>query len=289
MLITHKLYNMDCLEGMRKYIEDSSIDLVITSPPYNIKLKARNEYTKNYMDNLSEEAYRGKIKELIEELIRVTKDDGSIWINMKSRYFNEERKVVTATYGSLEPPTWILEYTWGKLYLKNLVIWNYDINSDTKNNKFHPRYEFFFWFTKKAKDYKFFLDEIRVIPKTRDKRNNPKGANPTDVWYIPLVKGNSRERNFHPAQYPEKLVERIMKGCSEEYDTILDPFLGSGTTMVVAKKLNRNCIGFEINSEYVKNTEKRMNLAQKSITEFRTSNTPTIKNVIVNQLEIIKR
>ncbi|NVM04307.1 MAG: site-specific DNA-methyltransferase [Candidatus Helarchaeota archaeon] len=266
---------------MRKYIEKSSIDLIITSPPYNIKLKARNIYTKNYMDSLPEEAYRGKIKELIEELTRITKDDGSIWINMKSRYFNEG-KVVTATYGSLEPPTWILNYTRGKLHLKNLVIWNYDINSDTKNNKFHPRYEFFFWFTKKVKDYKFYLDEVRVTPKTKDKRNNPKGANPTDVWYIPLVKGNSRERNFHPAQYPERLVERIMKACSEEYDTVLDPFLGSGTTMVVAKKLNRNCIGFEINSEYIKNTEKRLNLTQKNLVEFSTAKTQT-------QLEIIRK
>ncbi|NVM05211.1 MAG: site-specific DNA-methyltransferase, partial [Candidatus Helarchaeota archaeon] len=87
---------------------------------------------------------------------------------------------------------------------------------------------------------------------------------------------------FHPAQYPERLVERIMKACSEEYDTVLDPFLGSGTTMVVSKKLNRNCIGFEINSEYVKNTEKRLNLTQKNLVEFSTAKTQT-------QLEIIRK
>ena len=288
MIINHKLYCMDCLEGMRKYIEDSSIDLVVTSPPYNIKLKARNIYTKNYMDCLPEDMYRGKIEELLVELIRIIKDDGSIWINMKSRYMNEKSSVVTANYGSLEPPTWILNFTRGKLFLKNLVIWNYDINSDTKNNKFHPRYEFFFWFTKKVKDYKFFIDEIRVPPKTKDKRNNPKGANPTDVWYIPLVKGNSRERNFHPAQYPEALVERIIKACSNEFDTILDPFLGSGTTMAVAKRLNRSCIGFEINSEYVKNTQKRMNVPQKRLVEFSKQNNLCEDEIILNKLEIVK-
>ncbi|MHA1300003.1 MAG: DNA-methyltransferase [Candidatus Helarchaeota archaeon] len=279
---------MDCLEGMRKHIADSSIDLVITSPPYNIKLKSRNDYTKNYIDNLPEAEYREKIKELIDELARVTKEDGSIWINMKSRYLNEKNEVVTANYGSLEPPTWILNFSRNKLYLKNLIIWNYDINSDTKNNKLHPRYEFFFWFTKQLKNYKFFIDEIRVPPKTKDKRNNPKGANPTDVWYIPLVKGNSRERNFHPAQYPEKLIERIMKACSKEYDTVLDPFMGSGTTMAVAKKLNRICIGFEINKTYVKNTEKRLNLSQKSLADFSNLKKYEADNIILHELEVIK-
>ncbi|MHA1379038.1 MAG: DNA-methyltransferase [Candidatus Helarchaeota archaeon] len=279
---------MDCLEGMRKYLDDSTIDLVITSPPYNIRLKSRNDYTQNYIDNLPEDKYREKIKELVDELVRVLKNDGSIWINMKSRYLNEEKKVVTANHGSLEPPMWLLDYTRGKLFLKNLVIWNYDINSDTKNNKFHPRYEFLFWFTKQLKDYKFNIDYVRVTPKTKDKRNNPKGANPTDVWYIPLVKGNSRERNLHPAQYPEKLVERIIKACSNEFDTVLDPFLGSGTTMVVAKKLNRKCIGFEINNQYVKNTEKRLKLSQKSLTEFSILNKKEKENQTLYKFEMIK-
>ena len=138
------------------------------------------------------------------------------------------------------------------------------------------------------KNYKFNIDAVRVTPKTKDKRNNPKGANPTDVWYIPLVKGNSRERNFHPAQYPEKLIERIMKACSNEGDIILDPFLGSGTTMAVAKKLNRNCIGFEINTEYVKNTAKRMNLSQKSLIDYSANNVSKSENYKQHKFEIIK-
>ena len=201
---------------------------------------------------------------------------------MKSRYMNEENEVVTANNGSLEPPTWILEFTRGKLFLKNMIIWNYDINSDTQNNKFHPRYEFWFWFTKQKKDYKFDVDRIRVTPKTIDKRNNPLGANPTDVWYYPIVKGNSKERNFHPAQFPEKMIERIILSCSNEKDIVLDPFLGSGTTSVVAKRLNRNSIGFEINPNYIMNIKKRMNSNQKSLLNF-------MSNEVENhQIEIIK-
>ncbi|MHA1370332.1 MAG: DNA-methyltransferase [Promethearchaeota archaeon] len=252
-----KLIMGNCLEGLRG-IEDESIDLVVTSPPYNINLKSRNNYTHNYFDNLDELEYRENIKKVINEFIRITHPIGSIWINMKSRWMDEDLNVVSPLKGSLEPPTWILDFTRGRLFLKNLIIWNYDINSDTKNNKFHPRYEFFFWFVKHPRNYFFNVDRIRVPPKTRDKRNNPLGANPTDVWYFPLVKGNSKERNNHPAQYPEAMIERIILSCSNAGDIVLDPFFGSGTTGVVALRLKRNFIGFEIEEEYFKSAINRI-------------------------------
>lgn len=252
-----KLIRGNCLDGL-KAIGDISIDLVVTSPPYNINLKSRNDYTANYFDDLDELAYRNNIRQVLIELARVTKPRGSIWINMKSRWLDADLKTVPATQGSLEPPIWILDFTRGVLYLKNLVIWNYDINSDTKNNKFHPRYEFFFWFVKDPAEYNFELDRIRVPNKTGDKRNNPLGANPSDVWYIPLVKGNSKERSLHPAQFPESMIERIVLSCSNEGDMVLDPFFGSGTTLKVAIKHHRNAIGFEIESTYVQNARDRL-------------------------------
>ena len=252
-----KLIRGNCLEGL-KTIEATSIDLVVTSPPYNINLKSRNDYTSNYFDNLDELTYRNNIKDVMVELARIIKPRGSIWINMKSRWLDENLNTVPAMQGTLEPPTWILDFTRGMLYLKNLVIWNYDINSDTKNNKFHPRYEFFFWFVKDPAEYNFELDRIRVPNKTGDKRNNPLGANPSDVWYIPLVKGNSKERCQHPAQFPESMIERIVLSCSNEGDTVLDPFFGSGTTLKVAVKHHRNAIGFEIEETYVNNALMRL-------------------------------
>ena len=82
--------------------------------------------------------------------------------------------------------------------------------------------------------------------------------NPSDVWNIPLVSGNSHERTEHPAQYPEKLIERIIKAVTNKGDIILDPFMGSGTTAVVAKRLNRDFVGYELNSEYVDIAKKRL-------------------------------
>ena len=82
--------------------------------------------------------------------------------------------------------------------------------------------------------------------------------NPTDVWKISLVSGNSPERTEHPAQYPEELIERIIKVGSNEGDLILDPFMGSGTTAVVAKRLNRQYVGYETEAEYIDIANKRL-------------------------------
>ena len=74
-----------------------------------------------------------------------------------------------------------------------------------------------------------------------------------------MVSGNFEERTTHPAQYPERLIERII-GCStNENDVVLDPFIGSGTTAVVAKKMNRNYIGYEIIQEYIDISNQRIN------------------------------
>ena len=82
--------------------------------------------------------------------------------------------------------------------------------------------------------------------------------NPSDVWKIPLVSGNSIERTGHPAQYPEKLIERIILAATNKKDLVLDPFMGSGTTANVAKKLGRNYVGYETNKEYIDIANKRL-------------------------------
>nr|MDO8115826.1 DNA methyltransferase [Candidatus Sigynarchaeota archaeon] len=126
-----RLVHGDALEGI-KHVTSDSVDLVVTSPPYNINLKSRNNYTENYFDNLDETEYRNRIILIIKELARVVKPSGSIWINMKSRWLDADGRTVSATEGSLEPPTWMLDDSKKTgLFLKNLIIWNYDINSDT--------------------------------------------------------------------------------------------------------------------------------------------------------------
>ncbi len=230
-------------------IPDKSIDLIVTSPPYNIDIKFGNS-TKHgkvvsskgtkYKDNFNEEEYRNMLSKVFGECKRVLKDDGTIWINIKNRYKN----------GAIITPYWIEEY-FSELFLKNVIIWNFDWGGST-SSRFAPRYEYVYWYTKSKENYKFNLDSVKIPALNyRPDRYKTQDKNPSDVWKISMVSGNFSERTSHPAQYPEKLVERIILAGTNENDIVLDPFMGSGTTAAVAKKLNRNFIGYEIVPEYL--------------------------------------
>jgi len=124
------------------------------------------------------------------------------------------------------------------------------------------RWEAILWFVKDIKNYVFNLDAIRVPYLTNDKRIKGKGRNPTDVWYFDRVNNMTKKKLGinHPCVFPEPMIERIIKMSSNPGDIVLDPFVGSGTTMRVARKLNRNSIGIEINPEYRKLICRRLEL-----------------------------
>lgn len=255
MMIKDIIYNKS--SEIMEELPDKSIDLMVTSPPYNIDIKYGNKVVKRkiiaskgkkYNDNLDEDIYREMLSKVFTETKRVLKDDGSIWINIKNRYID----------GQIVTPYWIQDF-FNDMYLKNVIIWNFDWGGST-NLRFAPRYEYIFWYTKKKDSFKFNLDSVKIPALNyRPDRYKSQLKNPSDVWRIPMVSGNFEERTEHPAQYPEKLIERIIQAGSNENDTILDPFMGSGTTAVVAKKLNRFYIGYEIEQEYINMANTRLN------------------------------
>ena len=250
----NKLYHKSS-ENMSE-IEDGSVSLVITSPPYNIGIRYGNKHENGraveskgvkYKDELSEEEYLELLRRVFQECKRVLKKNGSIWINIKNRYKDD----------MIIPPFWLLEL-FKDMYLKNIIIWNFDWGGST-NKRFAPRYEYVFWFTKDKNEYIFNLDDIKIPALNyRPDRFPSQWKNPTDVWYIQMVSGNYPERTSHPAQYPEELIERIIKVASNEGEIVLDPFIGSGTTARVAKDLKRKFIGYDTNPEYIKITEERL-------------------------------
>jgi len=237
-------------------IENESVSLVITSPPYNIGIRYGNKHENGraveskgvkYKDELSEEEYLELLRSVFKECKRVLKKNGSIWINIKNRYKDDV----------IIPPFWLLEL-FKDMYLKNIIIWNFDWGGST-NKRFAPRYEYVFWFTKDKNEYIFNLDDIKIPALNyRPDRFPSQWKNPTDVWYIQMVSGNYPERTNHPAQYPEELIERIIRVASNEEDIVLDPFIGSGTTARVAKDLKRKFIGYDTNLEYIKIAEERL-------------------------------
>ena len=122
---------------------------------------------------------------------------------------------------------------------------------------FSPRHEDILYFTN-SREFTFNLDAVRIPQKYFRTRNNMAGANPGDIWQFSHVHYCSAERQPHPTQKPEALLERIILASSNPGDVVLDPFVGSGTACRVAKLLKRRWIGIDINPEYIQMTRARM-------------------------------
>ncbi len=225
--------------------------LVVTSPPYNIG--------KEYEHIATVESYVSWCSRWMKLIYEHTSDKASFWLNLG--YFSVEGK------GKNVPISYLL---WDKspFFLLQEVVWNYGAGVAAKKY-FSPRNEKFMWFVKDESSYIFELDRVRDknVKYPNQKKNgilkcNPLGKNPTDVWQFAKVTSGSKrssiERTPHPAQFPEKVIERIVLACSNEGDLVMDPFLGSGTTAAVCERLNRRCIGFEMREDYIEIISRRL-------------------------------
>jgi site-specific DNA-methyltransferase (adenine-specific) len=233
-----KLILGDCLMAMKE-IESNTIDVIVTSPPYNKKglsggkVKPGNQVWKKfnidystYDDDLTEEEYSLWMVEILNEMMRIIKPDGSIFFNHKPR--RHKNKVYL--------PTDFISKS--DLSLYQLIIWNRLSSPNIRKDVLLPCTEHIYWLVKsKPKTYKENIDSKYQ----------------SEVWTINPDKGSK-----HPAPFPEKLVENCILLTSLENDLVLDPFLGSGTTAVVSKKLKRGFIGMELDSNYLEITKSRL-------------------------------
>jgi adenine-specific DNA-methyltransferase len=236
------IYNLDCLEAMA-ILPDQSINLTVTSPPYNIG--------KEYENLLPLDDYINWCEKWITEVYRLTLYDGAFWLNLGYLSIKNRAKAIPISYLLSDKMPF---------YLIQEIVWNY--GAGVAGSKFFsPRNEKFLWYVKNPEAYTFNLDDIRDpnVKYPNQKKNgkikvNPLGKNPTDVWEFPKVTSgqnrSSKERTAHPAQFPSAVIQRIITASSHENEIVLDPFLGSGTTAMVALDLNRLVIGFEIRQDY---------------------------------------
>jgi adenine-specific DNA-methyltransferase len=244
------VYEGSCLDLLAE-IPNESIDLVITSPPYNIG--------KEYELRLRLDEYAEQQAEVIRECVRVLKKTGSICWQV-GNYTDK---------GAIVPLDTMLYPIFPQLglTLRNRVIWHFEHGLHC-SNRFSGRYETVMWFTK-GDDYCFNLDSVRVPQKYPGKKYfkgpragqyscNPLGKNPGDVWVIPNVKSNHVEKTEHPCQFPVELIERFVLSLTEEGGAVLDPFLGVGTTIVAAILHERTGHGAEIVHKYVDIARERI-------------------------------
>lgn len=229
----------DCLDVMRE-IPSDTISCIVTSPPYNKKgligkVKPGNQVWKkfnidyeSYGDDLNEDDYAQWMIDILNEMKRIIKPDGSIFFNHKPRRHKNKVHLPTDFISKSD------------LDLYQLIIWNRLSSPNIRKDVLLPCTEHIYWLTKGKP--KVFKEQI------------PKEFH-SEVWVI-----NADRNTLHPAPFPKKLVENCILLTTEENDLCLDPFLGSGTSAIVSKILNRNFIGIEIDQKYMDQTKSVLNI-----------------------------
>ena len=239
----------DCRE-LLKTIPDNSVTLVVTSPPYNIGKK----YGK-YSDKISLEEWKELINDVTKEIYRILKPNGSFFLNLSPIPLGNDKEILPLPYIGYD----IMKEN--NFKIRNIITWTFN-NMQNCTNRLSGRYENIVWGVKDLNNYIFNLDEIRIpyITKNDKRLVGGIGRNPTDVWYFDRVNNMTKKKlNLtHPTIYPLSMIVRILKMSSNVGDTILDPFAGSGTSLVAAKILNRKAIGFELDTKYKNECERRL-------------------------------
>lgn len=244
------IYPGDCGELLAE-LPDCSIDLIISSPPYNLG--------KDYESRVALEHYVEDQSKILAQCARVLTDTGSIFWQVGAY----------ADAGYLVPldirffP--ILENL--GLIPRNRIVWvrQHGLHA---TRKFSCRHETILWFTKSDK-HKFHLDPIRVPQKWQNKKSyrgenkgeltcNPNGKNPGDIWLFRNVKHNHEEQTIHPCQFPEDMIARIVLATTDPENLVFDPYMGTGTVAIVARDLGRHFLGAETDPRYHEVSQRRL-------------------------------
>ena len=246
-----------------KKLENESIQLIVTSPPYNIG--------KSYETRVSIQDYLDSQAEFIKELVRVLKPTGSICWQVGNYVEKSEVFPLDIYYYPI--------FKDAGLSLRNRIIWHFGHGLHA-SKRFSGRYETLLWFTK-TDNYVFNLDSVRVPSKYPNKRHfkgnkkgelsgNPLGKNPSDfwgqlqedfdsgLWDIPNVKSNHVEKTEHPCQFPIELVERCVLALTNEEDIVFDPYAGVASALIAAVKTGRRAYGVDRAVEYIKIGNERL-------------------------------
>ncbi|MCK4258046.1 MAG: hypothetical protein KAX49_03660 [Halanaerobiales bacterium] len=233
----HQIICGDCIKELEK-IPDQYVDLIFVDPPYNI---AKNYGT--YKDNLALEEYYDWCEKWLSECVRILKITGSISVMNYPEHLAYFKTFLD------KKATFINWITW----IRN------DNQPYQKKRKFKKNHQDILFYVKDKEKYYFNWRAVaRRAIWYKDKRVKDLAGQP-DTWAdITYVKGNSKEKIKTKNQLPIKLLERIINSTSQENDIIFDCFLGSGTTIIAAERLNRNSIGIEISKDYCKLVYERL-------------------------------
>jgi len=257
MKTTHKIIIGDALKKLKK-IPKESIDLVFADPPYNMSKKKGLgwKYSKHITmqeewDMFSKDEYLQFNQKWIKEALRVLKHGGSLWI--------------CGSFHNIYQVGFILQHI-EDVKVNNSIVWfKPNAQPNITCRMFTESTEHLIWASKngKGKRWTFNYEDAKslIIDPW-----SPKGRQARNVWQIPLTPKKEKWAGVHPTQKPIELLRRVILSCTKEGETVLDPFVGSGTTSVVAKMLGRNSIGIEKERKYKKIIDER--LSQEGLGEY---------------------
>ena len=242
---TNKIYEMDCIKGMNEIINPNSIDIIITSPPYNIGIKYNS-----HKDNMNFEDYSKWMNNFGKACKRVLKENGSLFFNIGDKASDELK--------AFEVAKQLSEH----LTLQNTIHWIKSIAIDEVCSVGHYKpinskryindcHEYIYHFTKTGN---VELDRLSIGVPYKDKSNAARWGGGDvrcrgNVWFIPYETVQTKKK--HPAMFPPKLPEMCMKlhGLAR-IETVLDPFSGAGNTALACIALEKDFVGFEIDKSY---------------------------------------
>ena len=242
----NKIYNEDCFQGIKR-VEDNSVDLILTDPPYCLGKDYGND-----SDTKNPKEYLEWTYNWIDLAIPKLKESGSMYIFLSWQYSPE-----------------IFSYIKSKMRMINEIIWDRRVpsmgGSTRRFTSVHDNIGVFV----KNNDYYFNIDEVRIPYDEKTKKARSRsifvgakwlevGYNPKDIWSHSRLHRQDPEREKHPTQKPLAIIDRIVKASSPRDGIVLDPFMGSGTTAISCIRNGRKYIGFEVNKDYYKMIQKRI-------------------------------
>ncbi|MBI2044880.1 site-specific DNA-methyltransferase [Candidatus Pacearchaeota archaeon] len=261
MKTTHKIILGNALKVL-KTLPDNSVDLVFADPPYNMSKKKGLawKYSKHVTmqegwDMFSKDEYFKFSREWLSECFRILKHGGSLW--------------VSGSFHNIYQTGFIIQEFNQDVKINNSIVWfKPNAQPNITCRFFTESTEHLIWASKNGdgKKWKFNYAWSKEITDPI----NPKGKQTRNVWSIPLTPKTEKWAGAHPTQKPFELLKRIILSCTDEGDLVLDPFVGSGTTSVVAKYYGRNSIGIEVDRKYLEIIKRRLSKDHKTFTDGET-------------------